>query len=149
MGKEKDIEKYQHLYSELKTELERIYITSKGDKFLEEMDALCAEAKIQKTKKAQRKRENRIMEIIDLLFEVLKKNNWGVFYKSEPMQTLSIQDDTPLLKINEVDADVLEKAAGNILSQLNTESLTMDNQDWKKEKHTTPHTPTDSNLTEN
>ena len=113
------------------------------------MDALCAEAKIQKTKKAQRKRENRIMEIIDLLFEVLKKNNWGVFYKSEPMQTLSIQDGTPLLKINEVDEDVLEKATKNILSQLNTESLTMDNQDWKKEEHTTPHTPIDSSQTEN
>ena len=80
--------------------------------------------------------------MVDILMNVLKENNWGVFYKSEPMQTLSLQDGAPLLKINEVDNESIESAVLSII-----QSLTMrDLKDWttKELEDTTPPSPTDT-----
>ena len=68
--------------------------------------------------------------------DVLKENNWGVFYKSEPMQTLTIQDDAPLLKINEVDGESVETAILGVIERLRAKDL----QDWTKQEieDTTP-----------
>ena len=144
MTKEVDIKKsLLHLYSGVKTELEKVYITSSGDKYLKEMDALYAESQIQQAKESKQKRKDRMTKLVDILFDVLKQNNWGVFYKSEPMQTLTIQDGSPLLKINEVDTDVVEKAINDIVMNLDNEHL----KNWDKQEHTQhPSTPeNDSN----
>ena len=86
-----------------------------------------------------------MMSMVEILIRVLKENNWGVFYKSEPMQTLTLQNDSPLLRINEVDDDVVEGAVLSVIENLKTKELT----DWtKKEKEdTTPPSPTDSSQT--
>ena len=141
MPKNQDIKKLLHRhYSEIKTELETVYITSSGDKYLKKMDALSAEAQIQQVRQSKQKREDKMTKLVDILFDVFKQNNWGVFYKSEPMQTLTIQDGSPLLKINEVDEDVVEKAINDIVMNLDNEHL----ENWDKQKHTPPpSTPED------
>ena len=80
------------LYEYIKKELETVYITSSGSKYLKEMDALCAEAQIQQARQSKQRRKDRMTKLVDILFDVLKQNNWGVFYKSEPMQSLTLQD---------------------------------------------------------
>ena len=102
------------------------------------MDALCAEAQIQQARQSKQRRKDKMTKLVDILFDVMKENNWGVFYKSEPMQTLTIQDGSPLLKINEVDEDVVEKAINDIVMNLDNEHL----KNWDKQEHTQhPSTP--------
>ena len=134
-----------HHYDGIKTELEKVYITSSGDKYLKEMDALCAESQIQQAKESKQKRKDRMTKLVDILFDVMKENNWGVFYKSEPMQTLTIQDGSPLLKINEVDEDVVEKAINDIVMNLDNEHL----ENWDKQKHTPPPSTPEDDLNQN
>ena len=141
--KGKDIKKYQHHYKDdIKTELETVYITTSGDKYLKKMDALYAQSQIQKAKESREKRRKVIMSMVDILLNVLKENNWGVFYKSEPMQTLTLQDDAPLLRINEVDNESIETAVLSVIEGLKTKEL----KDWaqKETEDTTLPSPTDS-----
>ena len=146
MKSEVDTKKSQHLYrNEITTELETVYITTSGDKFLKEIDALCAQSQIQQQKESREKRREMIMDMVDILINVLKENNWGVFYKSEPMQTLTLQDDAPLLRINEVDGESIEQAILSAIEMLRTKDL----KDWteKEIEDTTPPSPTDLNQT--
>ena len=116
MPKNQDIVKLvRHQYSVIRTELETVFITSSGDKYLEEMDAICAESQIQQARQSKQERENKMTKLVDILFDILKQNNWGVFYKANPMHLLSLQDGAPLLKINEVDEDVVEKAINDVI----------------------------------
>ena len=140
------IKKSQHHFKdEIQKELDTVYITTSGDRFLKEMDALCAQSQIQQAKESKEKRRKKIMNMVDILISVLKENNWGVFYKSEPMQTLSLQDDAPLLKINEVDGDSIENAVLSAIEQIKFKDL----KDWAEQeiKDTTPPLPTDSSQT--
>jgi len=140
-----DTKKYQQFKDEIKIEIDTVYITTAGDKFLKKMDAFRAESQIQQAKESEEKRRKIMMSMVEILIRVLKENNWGVFYKSEPMQTLTLQNDSPLLRINEVDDDVVEGAVLSVIENLKTKELT----DWtKKEKEdTTPPSPTDSSQT--
>jgi len=144
--KKKDIKKslISRHCDELKTELEKVYITSYGDKYLKKMDALFAEAQIQQVRQSKQNREDRMTKLVDILFDVLKQNNWGVFYKSEPMQTLTIQDGAPLLKINEVDTDVVEDAINNVVMNLDNEHL----ENWNEQKHTPPPSMPEDDLSQ-
>ena len=147
LTKKKDTKKsLLHLYSGIKTELETIYITSSGNRYLKEMDAIRAESQIQQAPEGAENRRKKMTDMVDILMNVLKENNWGVFYKSKPMQTLNIQDDAPLLKINEVDSESLEEAVLNFVKQLKLRDL----KDWAtKEIEDTIHpSPTDSNQTD-
>ena len=141
-----DTEKSHNPYEiSVKAELETVYITSSGTKYLKEMDALCAESQIWQARESKEKRRKKIMNMVDILISVLKENNWGVFYKSEPMQTLTLQDDAPLLKINEVDSDSIENAVLRVIEQIKLKDL----KDWAEQetKDTTPPLPTDSSQT--
>ena len=128
-------------YSGIKMELDTVYITSAGTKYLKKMDALCAESQIQQAKEAKEKRRKNMTDMVDILMNVLKENNWGVFYKSKPMQTLTLQDDAPLLKINEVDSETLEDAILSLIKQLKLRDL----KDWaeKEIEDTTPPSSTE------
>ena len=139
-------EKYQpHFRDEIKTELDTVYITSSGNRYLKKMDALCAQAQIQQAKESREKRRKIIMSMVDILLHVLKENNWGVFYKSKPMQTLTLQDDSPLLRINAVDEEVIEEAVLSVIEGLKTKEL----KDWTQQEteDTTPPSPTDTKQT--
>ena len=148
MANKTDIEKSHSPYEvSVKTELETVYVTSSGTKYLKEMDALCAEVQIQMAKESREKRRRIIMSMVDILMHVLKENNWGVFYKSEPMQTLILQDNAPLLKINEVDNESIEDAVLSVINKLQTKEL----KDWatKETEDTALPSPTDSSQKKN
>ena len=146
MKKKTGIKKYHNPYEiKVKAELETVYITSSGSKHLKEMDAIRAESQILQARESKEIRRKRLMNMVDILMEILKENNWGVFYKSEPMQTLTIQDDSPLLKINEVDSECIEETILSFLQQLKTKDLN----NWAKQENedTTPPSPTSSSQT--
>jgi len=92
----------------LKKELETVYIDSSGKKHLNYMDALCAESQIQVCVERKLKQKQRIMDIVELIIQVLKNENWGVFYKNQPMSVLETQDGGTLYEVNQVDECEIE-----------------------------------------
>ena len=74
------------------------------------MDALCAESQIQVCIERKLKQKQRIMDIAELIMQVLKSENWGMFYKNQPMRTLETKDGGTLYEINQIDeCDIEEK----------------------------------------
>ena len=107
----------------VKSELDFVYITSAGTRYLKEMDALCAEAAIQTIRKSKQQKQERTMDYTEVILKAFSNVNWGVYYKSEPMHTLSMQDGAALYKINEVDECEVERVIkGAIEECLQTKS---------------------------
>ena len=94
----------------LKNELETVYIDSSGKKHLDYMEALCAETQIQMCRESKLQQKQKIMDIIELVMQVLKSENWGVFYKNQPIQPLEMRDGNALYKVNQVDECEIETA---------------------------------------
>ena len=98
----------------IKKELDTVYIDSSGKRHLDYMEALCAEAQIQMCRDVKLKQKQKIMDIVKLITQVLKSENWGVFYRNQPIQPLEMQDGNALYKVNQVDEceieTVIEKA---------------------------------------
>ena len=101
----------------LKNELETVYIDSSGKKYLDYVEALCAEAQIQTYIKAKLKQKEKIMNIVELIMQILKSENWGVFYKNQPIQPLEMQDGNALYKVNQVDESEVETAIEKALTK--------------------------------
>ena len=93
----------------VKSELDFVYITSAGTRYLNRLDALCAEGSIQQAREIKQKKQERIMDYTEVMLKVFSDKNWGVYYRSEPMHTLSMQEGAALYKINEVDFDEVER----------------------------------------
>jgi len=72
------------------------------------MKALCAESQIQQCKERKLKEKQRIMDIIELIMRVLKDENWGMFYKNQPIRNLETQDGGTLYEVNQVDECEME-----------------------------------------
>ena len=72
------------------------------------MDALCAETQIQAVRDRKLQRKQKIMDIVELVMQVLKGENWGVFYKNQPIQPLETQDGNALYRVNQVDECEIE-----------------------------------------
>ena len=100
----------------LQKELETVYIDSGGKKHLDHMEALCAETQIQQCRQAKLQQKQRIMDIVELIMQVLKSENWGVFYKNQPIQPLEMQDGNALYKVNQVDEVEIETAMDKALT---------------------------------
>lgn len=100
----------------IKKELDIVYITSSGDRYLKEIDAYAAESQIQQVRDYEQKKIQVIMNTVELLMRVLKMENWGVYYKNSPMQALEMKDGAPLYKINQVDEDEIENAIKRMLT---------------------------------
>ena len=81
------------------------------------MDALCAETQILMCRKRKLQKKQRIMDTIELIMQVLKSKNWGVYYKSRPMQLLEMQDGNALYKVNQVDECEIEKVIEQTLAK--------------------------------
>ena len=74
------------------------------------MDALCAESQIQACVERKLKQKQRIMDIAELIMQVLKSENWGMFYKNQPMRILETKDGGTLYEVNQIDeCDIEEK----------------------------------------
>ena len=93
----------------VKSELDFVYITSAGTRHLKEIDALCEEASIQNIRNSKQQKQERTMNYTEVVLKALSNMNWGVYYKSEPMHTLNMQDGAALYKVNEVDEDEIER----------------------------------------
>ena len=93
----------------VKSELDFVYITSAGTRYLKEIDALCAEAAIQSIREIKQQKQERTMDYTEIILKAFGNMKWGVYYQSEPMHTLSMQDGAALYKINEVDEDEVER----------------------------------------
>ena len=101
----------------LQKELETVYIDSSGKKYLDYMDALCAETQIQQCREAKLIQKQRIMDIVELIMQVLKSENWGVFYKNQPIQPLEMQDGNSLYNVNQVDEVEVETTIEKALTK--------------------------------
>ena len=95
------------LKSWIKTELRTIYMTSDKKQYLNEYEALIHESALEENRKMNRRWEEMKTNIAELVCEVLKKKQWGIFFKNEPVQSLPVQDSTTLYKVNEVKEDEL------------------------------------------
>ena len=93
----------------VKSELDFVYITSAGTRYLNRLDALCAEGSILQAREIKQQKQERIMDYTEIILKAFSNMNWGVYYKSEPMHTLNMQDGAALYKINEVDEDEVER----------------------------------------
>ena len=81
------------------------------------MDALCAESQIQVCIGRKLKQKQRIMDIAELVMKVLKNENWGMFYKNQPMRNLETQDGGTLYEVNQVDECEIETVIHNTLTK--------------------------------
>ena len=88
----------------MKTELRIIFLADDGKAFITE-----EEAENYNNNKQQVKRKN-TMTIVELIKSVLDKKNWGIYYKSKPVQNLQVQDGVPLFRVNEVDSESINHA---------------------------------------
>ena len=101
----------------IRSELDTVYITSDGRKFLKYIDALYSQAEIDKGIEIKLSKQARVMDIVKIVMDVLKHKNWGVYYKGQPMLPLEMQDGAPLYKINQVDDNDIERALINTLTE--------------------------------
>ena len=76
--------------------------------------------------------------IAEIVCEILKEKQWGIFFKNEPMQSLPVQDNTALYKINEVKKDELVDAIEQAIEERITE--------WQNHQAETKENQADSGL---
>ena len=105
----------ENLKSYLKHELERVWITSDEKKFLRIDDALKHEETIEKKRAIIQKEENKVTEIHKLFLKVLNSNNWGLYFKGEPISRIPTNDDSMVYKVNEVKFERLFEEIQKIL----------------------------------
>ena len=101
----------------IQKELDTVYIDSGGKKHLSYINALCAEAQIQSCRDRKLQREQRIMDIVEQIMQILKSENWGVYYRNQPIQPLEMQDGNALYKVNQVDECDVETAIEQALTK--------------------------------
>ena len=101
----------------IQRELDTVYIDSSGTKHLDYMKALCAEAQIESCRQRKLEKKQRIMNTVELIMQVLKSENWGVFYRNQPIQPLEMQDGNALYKVNQVDECEIEKVIETALTK--------------------------------
>ena len=94
----------------LKTELEHVYVTSDNKKFLDREIALIHELEIVENKDNKIKEDEMDININNLFLKLLANNDWGLYFKKEPLQSLPVQDGHKMYKINEVGIDSLHEA---------------------------------------
>ena len=105
----------KNLKSYLKHELDRIWITSDEKKFLRIDDALKHEETLEKKRAIIQKEEDKVTEIHKLFLKVLNSNNWGLYFKGEPISRIPTNDDSMVYKVNEVKFERLIEEIQNIL----------------------------------
>ena len=101
----------------LQKELDNVYIDSSGKKHLDYTEALYAEIQLQVYEESKLQQQRKIMDIIELVMRMLKSENWGVYYKNQPIQPLEMQDGNALYKVNQVDESEIETRIEQALTE--------------------------------
>ena len=97
----------KRLKSYVKTEIAAIYLTTDNKKFLNEYKAIIHESKLEEKRNKNRRWEKMKTNIAELVCEILRNKQWGIFFKHEPVQALPVQDNTVLYKVNQVKEEEL------------------------------------------
>ena len=126
------------LKSYLKTEIARVYLTSDGKQFFDEYLAVIHESTLDKQREINRRWNKMKTKIAEIVCEILKEKQWGIFFINEPMQSLPVQDNTALYKINEVKKDELVDAIEQAIEERMTE--------WQNHQAQEKENQTDSGL---
>jgi len=126
------------LKSLLKTELTATYLTSDGGRFFDEYEAVIHEYSLQQNKAKERRWNEMKTKIAELVCDIIKEKQWGIFFKHEPMKALPVQDETSLYKINEVNRDELMDAVMQALEERMS--------GWQEKKVNTQEGQTDNKL---
>ena len=113
--------KKKKLKKMIKTELRAVYVTTNNKSFLHLNDALDCESLEQGRKNKEKEKEKITMNIHTLISRILTENDWGVFFKGEPMEGYPTQDGVKMYKVNEITADRLYDAIDNVLQQMENE----------------------------
>ena len=71
-----------------------------------------------------------IVDVKQLIAEVLEKNDWGIYFRGEPITSLPVQDKSKIYKVNEVTIERLMDSIDNIISQNKDD-------EWRDEKQNT------------
>ena len=76
--------------------------------------------------------EKKIMEI---MMEVLKKNNWGIYFRGQALQELPVSGESSMYRINSVRdesiRDAISEELNSIIDNINNEGDTECNQGKK------------------
>tara|TARA_R110002012_G_scaffold7321_6_gene34492 strand:- start:2134 stop:2562 length:429 start_codon:yes stop_codon:yes gene_type:complete len=91
----------------IKTELSIVYITTSNKVFLHLEEALESQMEEEEEKAIKRKKREKIMKVYEILSRILSKNEWGIFFKGEPIEGFPTQDGMKMYKVNEVASDRL------------------------------------------
>ena len=89
----------------LQTELRIVYLTSNGRKFLSR-DLAEDYQRCYDNEKLEEEL-NMIEQLSVILESVLKKHNWGIYYKSSPLANLPVEGGAPIYKVNHVSYESL------------------------------------------
>ncbi len=115
-----------------------MYLTSDGKQFFDEYLAVIHESTLDKQREINRRWNKMKTRIAEIVCEILKEKQWGIFFKNEPMQSLPVQDNTALYKINEVKKDELVDAIEQAIEERMTE--------WQNHQAQEKENQTDSGL---
>lgn len=98
----------------IKTELQIVNLTSDGVAFLDINQAIMHESKLEEIRTNNRRWEQMKTNIAEIVLEVLEKNRWGIYFKTEPMQKLpTVDSSATLYKVNEVSHEQLSESIKN------------------------------------
>ena len=121
----------KNLKSYLKHELDRIWITSDEKKFLRIDDALKHEETLEKKRAIIKKEEDKVTEIHKLFLKVLNSNNWGLYFKGEPISRIPTNDDSMVYKVNEVKFErLIEEIQNTLESDCQENEQEKPTEDW-------------------
>ena len=126
------------LKSLTKTELAIVTITSDGKKFINEYKAIIHESSLYEQRETDRRWNQMKTKIAELVCQIIKEKQWGIFFKNEPMQALPVQNNTSIYRINEVKDDELMDAIQKAMDERIDE--------WQNHQADSTENQTDSEL---
>jgi hypothetical protein len=113
-------------------ELDTVYIISDGRKFLKYVDALYWEGELQSGIERKIAENKKTMDVIEKIIKVLRTENWGIYYKNQPMKHLEMQDGDSLYQVNQVDEVDFEEAISKALTKGESWESSQTNSDQNK-----------------
>lgn len=69
-----------------------------------------------------------MIDIKNLVKKVLEENDWGIYFKAEPITSLPVQDNSKIYKVNDINIDRLMDSLDDKLSIESREDEWRDNQ---------------------
>ena len=100
------------------------------------MEAIYAESELQSGIEHKLSKQKKIMDIIDIVMQVLKSENWGVYYKNRPMKHLEMQDGNSFYQVNQVDESDVESTIEQALTKGSSWEHSQTNLTQKKNSET-------------